>query len=50
MKVQSRWIIRFDKKTGEFEAKRFTDFDLDFKGFKSALDLHRALQTIEKGA
>jgi len=45
-KVQSRWIIRFDKKTGEFEAKRFTDFDLDFKGFKSALDLHRALQAI----
>lgn len=46
--VQARWIIRFDKKTGEFEAKRFTDFDLDFKGFKSALELHRALQQIEK--
>lgn len=45
-KVDARWIIRFDKKTGEFEAKRFTDFDLDFKGFKSALELHRALQAI----
>lgn len=45
-KVGARWIIRFDKKTGEFEAKRFTDFDLDFKGFRSALELHRALQAI----
>jgi hypothetical protein len=44
--VQSRWIVRFDKKTGEFEAKRFSDFDLDFMGFKSALGLHRALQSI----
>lgn len=46
MKVQARWIIRFDKKTGGFEAKRFADFDLDFLGFKSALALHRALQAI----
>ena len=46
MKVDARWIIRFDKKTGEFEAKRFADFDLDFLGFKSALALHRALQAI----
>lgn len=44
--VQARWIIRCDKKTGEFEAKRFTDFDLDFLGFKSALALHKALQAI----
>lgn len=41
-----RWIIRFDKKTGEFEAKSFYDFDLDFKGFLAALELHRTLQTI----
>ncbi len=46
VKFPVRWIIRFDKKTGEFEAKSFYDFDTDFKGFKSALDLHRALQTI----
>lgn len=45
-KVDARWIVRFDKKTGEFEAKRFTDFELDFKGFRSALELHRALQAI----
>lgn len=48
-KVDARWIIRFDKKTGEFEAKRFTDFDLDFLGFKSALSLHRALQQMKAG-
>jgi CRISPR/Cas system-associated exonuclease Cas4 (RecB family) len=42
-----RWIIRFDKKTGEFEAKSFYDFELDFSGFEAALKLHRALQNIE---
>lgn len=45
-RVECRWIIRFDKKTGEFEAKPFYEFDLDFLGFKSALELHRALQKI----
>lgn len=44
MKFDVRWIIRFDKKTGEFESKSFYDFDLDFMGFKSALTLHRTLQ------
>lgn len=42
-----RWIIRFDKKTGEFEAKSFYDFDLDFAGFKAALALHKTLKEIE---
>ena len=46
IKFPVRWIIRFDKKTGEFEAKSFYDFDLDFAGFKAALELHRTLQTI----
>lgn len=48
MKFDVRWIIRFDKKTGEFEAKSFYDFDLDFNGFSAALTLHRTLQTIAK--
>lgn len=48
IKFPVRWIVRFDKKTGDFEAKSFYDFDLDFKGFASALELHRTLQTIEK--
>lgn len=39
-----RWIIRFDKNTGEFEAKSFYDFKLDFKGFLSALELHKTLR------
>lgn len=39
-----RLIIRFDKKSGDFEAKTFGDFDLDFAGFAAALKLHRTLQ------
>lgn len=52
MEFPVRWIIRFDKKTGEFEAKSFYDFELDFSGFEAALKLHRALQnmTTKKGA
>lgn len=45
-KFEVRWIVRFDKKTGEFEAKPFYDFDLDFKGFLAALTLHKTLQTM----
>jgi hypothetical protein len=43
-----RWIVRFDKKTGEFEAKSFHNFPLDFAGFKAALNIHRTLQEIKK--
>lgn len=42
-----RWIVRFDKKTGQFEAKSFYDFSLDFAGFHAALVLHKTLQKIE---
>lgn len=45
-KLDVRWIIRFDKKTGEFEAKSFYAFDLDFSGFKAALTLHKTLQAM----
>lgn len=48
IKFPVRWIIRFDKKTGDFEAKSFYNFDLDFAGFVSALNIHKTLQTIEK--
>lgn len=48
MKFEVRWIVRFDKKTGEFEAKPFYDFDLDFTGFKHALGLHKTMQAMEK--
>jgi hypothetical protein len=49
IKIPARWVIRFDKKTGAFEAKRFANFDLDFQGFAAALTLHRTLSTIEQG-
>lgn len=48
MKYTVRWIVRFDKKTGEFEAKSFRDFELDFFGFRAAHGLHQALKKIEK--
>lgn len=48
-KFAQRLIIRFDKKTGEFEAKPFYDFDLDFAGFTAALKLHRTLQSMKAG-
>lgn len=48
IKFPVRWIIRFDKKTGEFEAKSFYEFDLDFSGFAAALTLHKTLQIMER--
>lgn len=49
IKFPVRWIVRFDKNTGDFEAKSFYDFKLDFEGFEAALVLHRSLQLIDKG-
>ncbi len=46
IKFPVRWIVRFDKKTGDFEAKSFYNFDLDFQGFAAALMLHKAMQSI----
>ena len=43
-KYDARWIVRFDKKTGKFEAKRFDDFESDFQGFLGALQLYRRLK------
>lgn len=48
-KVDMRQIVRFDKKTGEFETKALHNFELDFNGFKAALGLHRALQQMKAG-
>lgn len=48
MKFEVRWIVRFDKQTGEFEAKPFYEFDLDFQGFQAACVLNRTLTAIEK--
>lgn len=43
-----RWIIRFDKKTGKFEAKEFRDFTTDFRGFIASYDLHKVFKTYER--
>lgn len=48
MEFPVRWIVRFDKKTGNFEAKSFYDFSLDFCGFKAALALHKTLKQMEE--
>ncbi len=48
MTFGGRWIVRFDKKTGKFEAKFFNDFKTDFDGFKAALLIHRTMQTIKQ--
>lgn len=48
IKFPVRWIVRFDKLTGEFEAKSFYRFDIDFQGFNSALTLYRTMQSIEE--
>ncbi len=46
VKFPVRWIIRFSKTTGEFEARSFYNFDLDFSSFLAALNLYRGLQSI----
>ena len=44
IKFPARLIIRFDKKDGNFEAKTFNNFDLDFSCFLATLNLYRGLQ------
>lgn len=51
MQYDARWILRLDKITGEFEAKRFTDNDVAKEGYracyviaKQALDRKRATE------
>lgn len=48
LKFEVRWIVRFDKNTGEFEAKPFYDFESDFSGFKGALNLYNSLKAMDK--
>lgn len=42
-----RWIVRFDKETGEFEAEQFDDLEEDYKAFLSALTLKRREQALK---
>lgn len=43
----NKWLARFDKETGEFEAHEFAEQDKDFKAFLAALDLKRRLKELE---
>jgi len=43
----NKWLARFDKKTGEFEAHEFAEHDRDFKAFLAALELRRRLKELE---
>lgn len=43
----NKWLARFDKETGEFEAHEFAEHDKDFKAFLAALDLRRRLKELE---
>ena len=48
-KIEARWIVRFDKKTGAFEAQAFrSDHERDFQGFLSALNLSKVLKQIDE--
>lgn len=46
MDVQ-RWVVRTDKKTGDFEARRFKRDDLHERTFLSVLELHRQMIELE---
>lgn len=48
IKFSQRIVIRFDKKTGKFETKTFKNLDLDFGGFRHALEMHRTIQAIKE--
>jgi len=44
----NKWLARFDKETGEFEAHEFAEQDKDFEAFLAALKLKRRLSELEK--
>lgn len=43
----NKWLARFDKETGDFEAHEFAEHDKDFKAFVNALELKRRLKELE---
>ena len=45
--VESAWILRFDKKTGDFEAKKSSDISADFRAFLGAQQLHGRLRELK---
>jgi len=47
-KVDTRWIVRFGKEDGEFEAVELTDHVEDAKAFMGAAILYKRLRVLEK--
>ena len=45
--IESAWILRFDKKTGDFEAKKSSDISADFRAFLGAQQLHGRLRELK---
>lgn len=48
-----KWIVKFGKETGEFEARQFPEHEEDFKAFLNAMGLRKRLSTLDsksKGA
>lgn len=43
----NKWLVRFDKETGEPEPKEFAEQDKDFKAFINTLELRRRLKELE---
>ena len=46
-RIEARWLIRLDKKTGEFHAERYARNDLHTSAFLALLDVHRLMSKIE---
>lgn len=47
-KMQARWSLRFDKVTGEFHMKEYTEHERDFEGFLSAKFLAQTTKKMEQ--
>lgn len=45
--IEAAWILRFDKKTGEFEAAKSKDIAADFRAFLGAQALHYRLKELK---
>lgn len=43
-----KWIVKFDKETGEFDARQFDGQKEDFKAFLSCLNLRMRLKELDK--
>lgn len=43
----NKWLVRFDKETGEFDPREFAEQDKDFRAFLATLELRRRLKELE---